>query len=329
MRQARMRQNPAFRIYGIADGGTYSSGAINTAELLVTDTYAKQLDPSALGLNAILVGEGTGGKPAHFGEVQTFSLPNSGLSVMHSTRAFDGYPWIPDRDSVYPALQMRMRSSDYFTRHDPWLALALARAQRLPRAPEGNVTVVNAASFRVEQAVAPGSFAAGFGTFPASPLAVVVAGRPAEMLAATATQIVFRVPPETPSGVAEIEVRDGERVVSQGRVEVGPSAPALFVLRGADPTQPGAVLNQDGSVNGRSNPAARGSAVQIFGTGSAVEDVRAWISGMRARVLYSGMVGPGLWQINAMVPETGAAGTVPIYIAAGEAMSNAVTIEVR
>jgi hypothetical protein len=38
--------------------------------------------------NAIFVGEETGGKPSHFGEVKTFNLPSSGLKVNYSTKYF-------------------------------------------------------------------------------------------------------------------------------------------------------------------------------------------------------------------------------------------------
>ncbi|MSV28860.1 MAG: hypothetical protein EXQ52_08945 [Bryobacterales bacterium] len=50
---------------------------------------------------------------------------------------------------------------------------------------------------------------------------------------------------------------------------MSPAAPALFTVNGADPTQPGAILNQDGSLNGAASRARRGSVVQIFATGQA------------------------------------------------------------
>ena len=34
----------------------------------------------------LTVGEPTGGKPNNFGEIKTFSLPNSGLTVRYSTK---------------------------------------------------------------------------------------------------------------------------------------------------------------------------------------------------------------------------------------------------
>jgi uncharacterized protein (TIGR03437 family) len=49
-------------------------------------------------------------------------------------------------------------------------------------------------------------------------------------------------------------------------VQVVPTAPSIFTLSQTGSGQ-GAILNQNGSVNGTTNPAAKGSIIQIFGTG--------------------------------------------------------------
>jgi len=55
-------------------------------------------------------------------------------------------------------------------------------------------------------------------------------------------------------------------------VQVVPTAPSIFTLSQTGRDQ-GAILNQNGSVNGTSNPAAKGSIIQIFGTdGGTAED---------------------------------------------------------
>lgn len=59
--------------------GTFSS-ALQNAITLDTETAA------------ILVGEPTGGKPNHYGEVRSFNLPNSGLRVQYATRFWRNYP---------------------------------------------------------------------------------------------------------------------------------------------------------------------------------------------------------------------------------------------
>ena len=72
---------------------------------------------------------------------------------------------------------------------------------------------------------------------------------------------------------------------------------------------------------------------QIFDTGYGPLDdtgsapVSVVIGGARAHVLFSGPVKqfPGLWQINAQIP-AGLAGQLGLYLVAGNAASNAVTV---
>ena len=63
-----------------------------------------------------------------------------------------------------------------------------------------------------------------------------------------------------------IEVISGNTKSTARGVAVAPSAPAIFSLASTGTGQ-AAVLNQDNSVNGLSNPAPRGTMVQIFATG--------------------------------------------------------------
>lgn len=130
--------------------------------------------------------------------------------------------------------------------------------------------------------------------------------------------------------------------------------PAVFTANQTGTGQ-GAILNQDGSVNAASNPAAPGSVIVLFGTGEGqttppgvdgllasgtplprplAQPTRVTVGGQEAEVLYSGAAPglvAGLWQINARLPAavpTGAA--VPILLRVGEAVSIAgVTVAVR
>jgi uncharacterized protein (TIGR03437 family) len=74
--------------------------------------------------------------------------------------------------------------------------------------------------------------------------------------------------------------------------------------------------------------------VQIFATGYGPPDgsvsVQVFFGDSPANVLFSGPLArfPGLWQINAQVPNT-AAGQVPLFVIEGSLASNAVTIYVR
>jgi len=79
-------------------------------------------------------------------------------------------------------------------------------------------------------------------------------------------------------------------------ITVTDAAPALYP----------AILNQDGSVNSAVNPAARGSVIELYGTGFGISGLPVSVSvgGYSAQVLYAGPVSgyPGLFQVNAQVP---------------------------
>jgi len=121
------------------------------------------------------------------------------------------------------------------------------------------------------------------------------------------------------------------------------AAPAIFSSANGQ----AAVLNSDGSVNSPANPAARGSLVQIFGTGEgalspAGEDGRIEngpVSGIPKPVLpvsvtFAGIASPdieyagvaagsvdGLLQVNAKVPPSAPSGIVPIVLIVGGVQS--------
>jgi uncharacterized protein (TIGR03437 family) len=113
-------------------------------------------------------------------------------------------------------------------------------------------------------------------------------------------------------------------------VTITAAGPGIFVLQPADPQQPGAVENQDYVVNDVSHPAAVGSVIQIFATGYGGNalPVQVFFGDIPGDVLFSGPVGPGLWQINVQVPG-GLMGLTPVFLIAGGLASNAVTISVQ
>ena len=127
----------------------------------------------------------------------------------------------------------------------------------------------------------------------------------------------------------------GANVASVG---VGVTAPGLFSLSGTGQGQ-AAALNQDGTVNGPGNPAARGSVIVLYGTGAGQTSppgvdgrpavalskpnaaISVTIASQDAQVLYAGAA-PGLVegviQVNAVIPATVAAGSqVPVSLRAG------------
>ncbi|MFB3779562.1 MAG: hypothetical protein ACE141_18225 [Bryobacteraceae bacterium] len=335
-----LKADPNFRIYGLSDGGTYSSGLFAIEFLALTSPPPElgTLAPDAASIQATIAGEPTGGKPAHFGETKNFTLPGSKIPGQYSTRYWPLWPGIPDRDAIYPDLPVELRSTDYFARHDPVLAAVMAHAPAVLTAPSGTALVVNSASFRRETGIAPGSFASAFGAIPSGTIQVTVDGRAATIVAAAPAQVNFLVPAGTPPGPATLEVWQGGQVAATGQFQVTTAGPGIFVTNAALGSQPGAVLNQDNSLNSRDAAAARGSVVQIYGTGygplngSGEAEVEVWIAERPAAVLYSGPAPgyPGLWQINARVPdEADVAGQVPVCLKAHGLVSNGVTVFVQ
>ena len=229
------------------------------------------------------------------------------------------------------------------------------------------IVVVNNASFRGDQPVAAGSWVAAFGTFTgattttasAFPLGttlggakVTVGGVDAPLYDVRATQITFLIPSAVTPGLRPVQVTIGSTTIN-GSVRVISSAPGLFTKDAQLPPR-GAVRNQDGATeNTSSSPAKRGEIVSIFGTGqgalsravvdgavpgatpslaSSTSTPQVFIGGVEARVQFSGLNpgAPGLWQINAFVPESGfLSGRVPVRVFMDGVDSNEVTIFVQ
>lgn len=88
---------------------TFSSAEMNAAEL-------KQQ------VGARLVGESTGQKPNHYGELKSFVLPHSKITVRYSTKFWKTEAG--DRPSLEPDQQVLLSSADYFAMRDPVLEAA-------------------------------------------------------------------------------------------------------------------------------------------------------------------------------------------------------------
>ena len=211
--------------------------------------------------------------------------------------------------------------------------------------------VANAASYSAG-AVAPGE-------------AVVIWGRSlggatarfdgiaAPLIYTTPTQLCAVVPYEL-AGRSQSKLQVESQGISSApfAVPVGASAPGLFALDGSGQGQ-GAILNQDNSVNGPFNPAARGTVVTLFGTGEGqtipagvdgripdasslaqpVLPVTASIGGQAAEVIYAGSAPgqvSGILQVNLRVPSSIApAAAVPVIITIGIGSQSGVTIAVQ
>lgn len=98
-----LQAEKSFELYTAIGRNTFSSALLNAVEL-------KEI------AGAALVGEPTGGKPGHFGEVRGFRLPRSGLNVLYSTKYFTSSI---DTDSLYPDISAPLTLAAYIALQDP------------------------------------------------------------------------------------------------------------------------------------------------------------------------------------------------------------------
>ncbi len=336
-RIAALLSNPRFRIYGAIDKGTFSSGSLDAMQMkLPLPPTVAALFPSVDFTKLVqMIGEPTGGATSGYGDVVPFTLPSSGLVGQYSTQYIDGPSYVTPGPTFPPDIAIAIRSTDYFARYDPVMGAILARTDNPPAAPSGNAIVVNGASFRADHGLAPESFASAFGSYSQVPDQVLVGGIAGQVIAATTSQVNFVVPASAPLGNASISVRAGGTELAGGQATITAAGPGIFVVS-ADPSQPGAVENQDFSLNTGANPAAAGSLVSVYATGNGPADssgsvpVSVFFGDVPAEVVASVPLTqyPGLWQINARVPQ-GIAGQTPLFVIAQNLASNAVTIAVK
>jgi uncharacterized protein (TIGR03437 family) len=186
-------------------------------------------------------------------------------------------------------------------------------------------SVVNAASF-VTGPVAPGSLATIMGTrFNGKNLNVTFDGFPAKILFANDSQINVLVPAElgVKSTAQAIVAVDGNQSVSQ-QVSLAPMAPAIF---------PGAVLNQDYSLNSAGNPAALGSVIQIFATGlSGAGPITARLASQTITSPYYAGPAPGLLgvqQVNLIIPQDLDVPTLDVALCGNDVCSGTAKVAVQ
>ncbi len=168
---------------------------------------------------------------------------------------------------------------------------------------------------------------------------VLFDGVAAPLILVSANQINAIVPYAVANRTATVmQVEAGGRTLPPRTFPVRQFAPALFTVNGSG-AGPGAIVNQDGTLNSPSNPAERGSIVSLFANGLALANTTyidgeiapetarpaagvAAVSffGVSAPILYAGP-SPGLvsalTQINIVVPRNGPTGVnVPVAVTA-------------
>jgi uncharacterized protein (TIGR03437 family) len=178
-------------------------------------------------------------------------------------------------------------------------------------------------------------------------------GVAAPLLFVNALQINAIVPYEIAGQTnANIVVSFGGSNSATLQAGVVDTRPAIFSLSQGGSGQ-GAILNQDYSVNGTNKPAAKGSVIQIFGTGEGqlvpsvatgsvtpgvapfpkpvATPINVTIGGQPAQIQYAGeapTLVSGVIQINAMVPNSVASGNQPVVVTIGTNTNNTQSITV-
>jgi uncharacterized protein (TIGR03437 family) len=135
-------------------------------------------------------------------------------------------------------------------------------------------------------------------------------------------------------------------------VPVAAAAPGLFTLNQQGTGQAAALLAGTATLVAPATPAARGSVVELYGSGfgpvsnppadgekaslttlsHVVTPVQATIDGKPAQILFAGLTpgAVGLYQINLLIPEDAAIGDqVEVVLRQGNVSSNPVTIAIR
>lgn len=181
---------------------------------------------------------------------------------------------------------------------------------------------------------------------------VTVDGTPAIPLFVFNTQINAIVPYSAKSSGQAVVVVDYNGAKSAA-FNI-PMAPAAFKLFAADATGkgPGALLNQDFSVNTATNPADKGSVVQLFGAGGGalspavteggvagtdlsniVAPFSATVNGVDSHVWYAGTAPSlvfGVYQVNVQLPADVATNSANIVVKVGDSQSQSdITVFVK
>ena len=126
-------------------------------------------------------------------------------------------------------------------------------------------SVENAASF-VDGPISAGETIVVNGAGFASDAQLTIGGAVVSPISVTPTTITATVPAGVPAAAAEVEVQSGGANTNQVLMPVAVTSPGTFSQSGNGYGQ-GYILNQDGTLNSPSNPAAPGEKITIFATG--------------------------------------------------------------
>jgi uncharacterized protein (TIGR03437 family) len=326
-----------------------------------TGGFVARIDPSKSGPSGLLYATYIGGSPGAFGNIGGVAMNSAG-----TVAAVAGWITASNFPVTAGAFEKKVPSNS-----DGGYLATFNFATSGPLV----TTAANAASFQ-SAGFSPGLIFTLIGTAlgPVAPFGpqldatgkvstlvdgtqVLVDGVPAPLLYGSATQINAVAPYELAAKVGQTVFA---QVVSNGvagnvmPVTVVATAPAIFYNAGGQ----GAILNQDSSVNGANNPAAKGSYISIYCTGEGqttsagvdgaianepvaqlphpVASVSVTIGGIAvpATDIYYAGAAPqsvaGLLQVTVKVPANAASGNIPVVVTVGgQGSQSGVTVAVQ
>ncbi|MEI9974423.1 MAG: IPT/TIG domain-containing protein [Ignavibacteriota bacterium] len=176
-------------------------------------------------------------------------------------------------------------------------------------------------------------------------VSVLINGTPAAVSYVGPSQINFLVPSNMVTGAAQIQVNNNDQISAAANVTINSAAPAFFWLTGnkyiAATHAIGTLSGPTTLIAGLTTPAVGGETIVLYGTGFGATSTAppnnatfvaplalatlptVTIGGVAAAVTYGGMIEPGVYQLNVVVPTTLPAGDAAVVATVGTQQSQA------
>ncbi len=262
-------------------------------------------------------------------DVSSYSPTNQvilrGLKKYGMILADNGSPWFIsgapddrwDNDDLHNL--SKLRGSDFEAVNESSLMVS-AKSGRV----KGGSAVVNGATWN-SGPVAPREIVTIYGSGFGTNATVRFDGVAAQVLYAGPDQINAIVPDSIAGDdTTDLSVTVDGGVALAETLPVAELSPGLFTLESTGRDQV-AALNQTNRVNTPADPAAKGSVIALYGTGGgSFRSVSVEIGGLDAPVRYAGPAPQavnGLMQVNALIPDTVASGSVSVVLTIDGAVS--------
>jgi uncharacterized protein (TIGR03118 family) len=169
-------------------------------------------------------------------------------------------------------------------------------------------------------------------------VSVSVNGAPAAISYVNPSQVDFLIPATAAVGQAQIQVTNNDQISAAATVTLTAAAPSFFWLSGNKYI---VSTHANGIVTGPASQVAPGETIVLYGNGFGATSPAApnnatftapltlaatptvTIGGVAAKVVYAGLIDPGVYQLNVVVPTTLPAGDAAVVATVGAQQSQA------